>query len=551
MQRPKNIRRKAYIAKTLAKHGFGILVIQLGLGKLVPFHWGIMGHPRRKEPYSAAEHLRMAFEELGATFIKLGQILSTRPDLLPEEYIQELSKLQDKIPPCPFSEIKRQIENELGERLENIFLEFEETPIASASIGQVHKAVLKDGRKVAVKVQKPGVEKQIREDLEIIGEIVEQVSGRVEIARRIDIASFYDEFSYIIRGELDYIREARNAETFRENFKEDGDVYIPEVYWEFTTRKVLTMEYVEGIKIDDVEELKKRGYSLRSIAGKGVDIFMRMIFRDGFFHGDPHPGNFFVREDGSIALLDFGMVGIIDKVTRLNLLQLINGVVKRDSSLMMDALLDLGVVGFTGKEYLLKKELEILFSYYTSLSIKEIRISEVINEIFRLSYKYNIKLPSDLFLLMKTIAMAEGLGSKLDPDFRVIDVMGPYVDKYRRLVISPSFIKDEVERNMFLLIKSLMESVERLRRMMKRIETGKLEMSIKYEGETRFIEDLRKDLNRLSISILTLGFMIASSLIISAYRPELVKEEFVIYFVSALTLLFFVTVILKIWRSGG
>jgi len=262
MQRPRNIRRKAYIAKTLAKHGFGILVIQLGLGRLVPFHWGLMGHPRRKEPYSAAEHLRMAFEELGATFIKLGQILSTRPDLLPEEYIRELSKLQDKIPPCPFAEIKKQVEGELGDKL----------------------------------------------------------------------------FSYIIRGELDYIREGRNAETFRENFKEDKDVYIPKIYWEFTTKKVLTMEYVEGIKIDDVEELKRRGYSLRDIAKKGVDIFMRMIFRDGFFHGDPHPGNFFVREDGSIALLDFGMVGVIDKVTRLNLLQLINGVIKRDSSLMMDAL---------------------------------------------------------------------------------------------------------------------------------------------------------------------------------------------------------------------
>ncbi len=551
MQRPKNIKRKAYIAKILAKHGFGLLVIQLGLGRLVPFHWGILGHARREEPYSGAEHLRMAFEELGATFIKLGQILSTRPDILPEEYVNELTKLQDKIPPCPFERIKEQLESELGKKLGDIFEYFEKTPIASASIGQVHRAKLRNGRFVAVKIQKPGVEKQIKEDLEIIEEIVNQVSGHIEIARKIDIQSFYDEFAYIIRGELDYIREGRNAETFKENFRHDRDVFIPEILWEYTTKKVLTMEYVEGIKIDDVELLKRAGYLPKGIAIKGVDIFMRMIFRDGFFHGDPHPGNFFVRKDGSIALLDFGMVGVIDRMTRINLLQLISGVSRRDSSLIMDALLDLGVVGFSEREYLLKKELEIVFSYYTSLPIKDIKISEVINDIFRLSYRYSIRLPSDLFLLLKTIAMAEGLGSKLDPEFRIIDVINPYIRKYKRFVISPSFLKEEVERNMFLILKSAFESIEKTRRLLKKIDSGKLEMSIKYEGENRFIEDLRKDINRLSFSILTLGFMIASSLILSAYKPDLLKEESVFYLTLAVTGMFLVIIILKLWRSGG
>ena len=551
MQKPRNIKRKAYIAKVLAKHGFGLLVVQLGLGRLVPFHWGILGHTKRKEPYSGAEHLRMAFEELGATFIKLGQILSTRPDILSDEYIKELTKLQDKIPPCPFEKIKKQIEEELGRKINEVFEYFEEIPIASASIGQVHRAKLKDGKLVAVKVQKPGIERQIREDLEIIEEIVNQVSGRIEIARKVDIQSFFDEFAYIIRCELDYIREGRNAETFKENFREDKDVYIPEVLWEYTTKKVLTMEYVEGIKIDDVEILKKKGYQPKDVARKGVDIFMRMIFRDGFFHGDPHPGNFFVRTDGSIAILDFGMVGIIDRITRINLLQLISGISRGDSSLIMDALLDLGVVGFHEKENLLKKELEIVFSYYTSIPIKDIRIGEVVNDIFRLSYRYNIRLPSDLFLLLKTVAMAEGLGSKLDPDFRIVDVMDPYLRKYRRFMVSPSFLKEEGERNLFLVMKSMFESIEKTRRLLKKIESGRLEMSVKYEGESRFIEDIRKDINRLSFSILTLGFMIASSLIISAYKPDIIKEEYIFYTILLITGLFLTMVILKLWRSGS
>ncbi len=551
MQKPKNIKRKAYIAKVLAKHGFGLLVVQVGLGKLIPFHWGILGHAKRETPYSGAEHLRMAFEELGATFIKLGQILSTRPDILPEEYVNELAKLQDKIPPCPFEKIKGQVERELGKNIEELFDYFEETPIASASIGQVHRARLKSGELVAVKVQKPGVERQIKEDLEIMEEIIEHISGRVEIARKMDIRSFYDEFSYIIRSELDYIREGRNAETFKENFKDDGDIYIPKIFWDYTTRKVLTMEYIEGIKIDEVERLRKAGFSPKKIAEKGVDIFMRMILRDGFFHGDPHPGNFFVMDDGRIALLDFGMVGVIDRLTRINILQLITGISKRDSTLIMDALLDMGVIGFSEKEYLLKKELEIVFSYYTSLPIKDIKVSEVVNDIFRLSYRYNIKLPSDLFLLLKTIAMAEGLGTKLDPEFRVIDVMNPYIRKYRKFFASYSFWREELEKNIFLFVKSAFESLERTRKLLKKIESGKLEMSIKYEGESRFIEDLRRDINRLSFSILTLGFVIASSLILSAYRPDILKTDVVNYIILGVTGVLLIVVIMKLWRSGG
>jgi len=299
--------RKVYIAKVLTKHGFGLLLFKLGLGHLVPFHWGILGHKRRKERYMPEEHLRLAFEELGVTFIKLGQILSVRPDLLPDSYIQELSKLQDKVPPVDSESIRKVIEEEFGRPCEAIFDYFEDEPLASASIGQVHRARLKTGEKVVLKVQKPYVESQVEEDLAILEELA-QTAMKTELGQIWDIQAIFEEFSYTIKNELDYTREGRNCDTFRKNFSKDTDVYIPKVYWEYTTKRVLCLEEIEGIKISDREALEKGGFSLKDIARKGAGIYLKMIFRDGFFHADPHPGNFLVMKDGRIGLLDYGMV---------------------------------------------------------------------------------------------------------------------------------------------------------------------------------------------------------------------------------------------------
>ncbi len=550
MFKPRNIRRKAEISKILAKHGFGLIVDFAGLGKFIPFHWGLFGHRKRDIPYTAPEHLRMVFEELGPTFIKLGQILSTRPDLLPEEYTYELTKLQDRIPPCPADEIKAVIEEELGRQIGEIFRSFEETPLASASIGQVHRAVLKDGTPVVVKVQKPGVEKRIREDLEILEEVVQRLKDHWEPAKKWNLEGLLEEFSYTLRNELDYIREGRNAETFRKNFLKDKNLYIPEVFWDYTTQKVLVMEEIKGVKISDIEGIRSYGLDPSEIARKGAEIYMHMFFRDGFFHGDPHPGNFIILADGRIALLDFGMVGVMDDLMRMNFVQLMYGIVKGDMSLVMDALRDLGIQGDPKKETMLRKELELLFSYYLLQPVSELRLSKVVNETFRIVHRYNISLPSDLFLLMKTIGMAEGLLSSLDPGFRMITVIEPYIKRSRRLMLSTKFLRAQAEKNLILLTKMLIESTERTKRFIRLLEAGKVEFSIKYEGESRIIKDMRRDINRLSLSILLVGLMVAMALIVSAYKPEFFKAESFLILSGILSLLFAGGILFKIIREG-
>ncbi len=547
---PKNVKRKAQIAKILAKHGFGFVVEKVGLGKFVPFHWGILGHPKRKEPYSAPEHLRMAFEELGPTFIKLGQILSTRPDLIPEEYIREFSKLQDRIPPCPTEKIVEVVERELRKPIGEIFRYFEEKPLASASIGQVHRAILKNGRRVVVKVQKPGAEKQIKQDLEILEELVKRVSSHWEIARQWDIEGLFEEFAYVLRNELDYEREGRNAETFRKNFLKDETVYVPEVFWEYTTSKILVLEELEGVKFTETDRIRSMGYDPKELAKRGAYMYLNMFFRDGIFHGDPHPGNFFVLKDGRIGLIDFGMVGVLDDMMRINLIQLIYGITKNDMSLVMDALYDLGMRGGIKHERMLRKEFEVLFSYYFLKPMGEMRLSKIVNEIFRLTYRYRISLPSDLFLLLKTMGMAEGLLTRLDPDFRMINVAGPYVSRSRRMMISAKFIARQSEKNLMMLSKMLLQFPERMKRFATMLESGKVEFSVKYEGEKRFVNDLRKDINRLTISILTLAFIISMALIVSAYKPSFFKVEYFLIFVGVVVILLFGGLMAKIFKEG-
>ena len=548
---PRNVRRKAQIAKILAKHGFGFFVEKIGLGRFVPFHWGILGHTKREQRYSAPEHLRMAFEELGPTFIKLGQILSTRPDLIPAEYIEEFAKLQDRIPPCPTEKILEVIERELRRPAEDIFLEFEKKPVASASIGQVHRARLKDGRWVVVKVQKPGVEKQIKQDLEILEELVKRVQLYWEGAQHLDLEGLYEEFAYTLRNELDYEREGRNAETFRKNFINDRDVYVPQVFWEYTTSKVLVMEELEGIKFTELERIKALGFNPKEIAQKGARMYMDMFFRDGFFHGDPHPGNFFILKDGRIGIVDFGMVGVLDDMMRINLLQLLYGVTSNEMKLVMDALYDLGIRGEFRRENMLRKELEVLFSYYFFRPLSEVKLSKIVEEIFRLIYRYRISLPSDLFLLLKTIGMGEGLLMRLDPEFRMINAVKPYVVKRRRLMLSPRFLAKQAERNLLLTSKLLIQSPEKIKRLTSMLEAGKVEFSIKYEGEKRLVSDLRKDINRLTLSILTLGFIVAMALVISAYKPEFFRVEYFLLMTGGVALLFFTGLIFKVFREGA
>ncbi|MGW9345942.1 ABC1 kinase family protein, partial [Streptomyces albidoflavus] len=303
-----NLGRYQEIADTLARHGLGFLAGATGVGRWIPAGRRDDGRRLTSPTHTVAVRVRLALEELGPTFVKLGQLLSTRPDLLPPAYIIELSKLQDAAPPVPAEDIREAIERELGAGPEGVFATFDSEPLASASIGQVHAATLQDGASVVVKVRRPDAVRQVHEDLEILNNLADRAARVWEPARTYDVRGIVQEFSRTLRRELDYLREGENADRFAAHFDGQPDVLIPRVFWDRTTSRVLTLERMTGIKINDLAALDAAGIDRAVLAQTGADIMLRMIFEHRFFHADPHPGNLFVQPDGSIALIDFGMV---------------------------------------------------------------------------------------------------------------------------------------------------------------------------------------------------------------------------------------------------
>jgi ubiquinone biosynthesis protein len=336
--------RYRQIAETLSRHGLGYLVGVLGLERRVPFHRGLLGHEPREEPYTQPEHLRLALEQLGATFVKLGQILSTRSDLLDSAYQVELAKLQDAAPPVPGEAIRELVTRELGRDPAIAFASFEIVPLAAASIGQAHAATLHDGTEVVVKVRRPGVVEQVEEDLEILRNLAAHASRRWQAAADYDIVGLADEFAQTLRAELDYLREGRNAERFAANFAQDDEVHIPRVFWDTTTTRVLTLERIRGVKVDDTEALDEAGIDRRALAELATRVTAQMVFEDGFFHADPHPGNFFVESHGQLGIIDFGMVGEVDERLRDQLGALLVALARTDTDPITDAVLALSTV---------------------------------------------------------------------------------------------------------------------------------------------------------------------------------------------------------------
>lgn len=361
--------RYEQVGEVLARHGLGFLAEVMGVGR-----W--FGNQRapgayRRDRTTTPVRVRLALEDLGPTFIKLGQLLSTRSDLLPPPYLTELSKLQDAAPAVPPAEILDTIRAELGAGVEELFADFDVIPLASASIGQAHAGHLHDGTPVVVKVRRPGVVAQIEEDLEIVQSLARQASRRWERARGYDLEGIAQDFAITLRAELDYLQEGRNAERFARNFSADPDVLIPRVIWERTTSRVLTLERMKGIKINDVEHLDAAGIDRTTVARRGADMVLTMIFHDGFFHADPHPGNLFVAPDGSIALIDFGMVGEVNEQLKEELADFLIGFTQESPSLLASALYALSVTKDVENRPQLEQSLAGWVSQYAGRPLSE------------------------------------------------------------------------------------------------------------------------------------------------------------------------------------
>lgn len=425
------------IAEVLARHGLGFLAGATGLDRFVPFHRGALGHERRPEPYSTPEHLRLALEELGATFIKLGQVLSTRPDLLPPEYGRELAQLQDAVPPVPWEKVSEVIRRELGADARELFAAIDPRPLAAASIGQAHAATLHDGTEVVVKVRRPDVVALVEEDLDILQNLAARADRDWPAARDYDLPGIAREFAATLRGELDYLREGRNAERFARDFAGSG-VVLPRVFWDTSTSRVLTLERVRGIKINDLDALDGAGIDRKRLARRGADIVLTMIFANGFFHADPHPGNMFVQPDGRIALLDFGMVGEVDERLHDQLGGFLIAFTRGDADGLAAALIDVSLSrGLVDREAL-RASLESFVASYHGRPLGEISMGALITQLLTLLRAHHLQLPATMAAILKVLLMAEGTGVLLDPDFDLIEALTPHAQRLLQERWSPA-----------------------------------------------------------------------------------------------------------------
>ena len=385
----KGVRMKE-VAAVLFKHGFFWAAEAMELTRFFP-------RKLREQVVAADEYqlplpvrLRRVIEELGPTYVKGGQIISTRPDLIPPDIIKELSKLQDEVPPFEYERVQERIESELGRPMDQVFRSFARAPIASASIGQVHEAVLRDGREVVVKVQRPEIEQVIKIDTEIMRDLAVKVENRFEEARLYNLVERVEEFTKTIKQELNYTIEGRNADRFRLAFEDDDTIYIPEVYWDYTTEKVLTMEYILGIKIKDKEKLIARGYDLSYLCEVIGNAYIKMILIDGFFHGDPHFGNIFVMEGQVVALIDFGMVGIVDPIMKRNMAKYFISLVNQDAVSLVEVLNEIAEIDPSTDQNALVREVGRMMQKYSNITLGQIKLEDLVMELFNIGMKYKV-----------------------------------------------------------------------------------------------------------------------------------------------------------------
>jgi len=507
---PKSLGRISEIAQVAVRHGFGYFFHRNRLSDLLPGN----GKPGLEQlPSERGRHLRELLDELGPTFVKFGQLLSMRPDVLPPDIIAELRGLQDDVSPFPYEEAAEMVRLELGQPIERAFLDFDPVPLAAASIGQVHRATLPNGRDVVVKVQRPGAQRQIEADLNLMYQAARLAKERVRALDFIDAEGLVDEFSRSIRQELDYRLEARNAEAFRKNFAGHPHVRIPRVYWSYTRPRVLTLEFLDGTQLADLEVLgwtHEQRYRLAEIL---TEAWMTMIFRHGFFHGDPHPANVLVFSPDRIGLVDFGLAGRltdedVSKATRLFI-----DVANENIDALPKRLGELGVRYPKEREEEFTAELRDLFYRYYGASLAEIDPQQVIREVFAMIYRMNLRLPTRFVLLDKAVATLGSVGIELSPEFNVFEVAKPYARSLMLGRYTPARVASRARRESINLARVARELPYQLHDTLEQVRDGQIEVGFVHKGLDEFMGKLDVAFNRLVIALVVASGLIGSSML--------------------------------------
>jgi len=539
--------RLSEIARVAARHGFGYLFETRRGRRPWRTHEVELG-----EHSARGQHLRELLDELGPTFVKFGQLLSMRPDLVPPDIVLELRALQDDVHPFRLAEVEATLERELGLSVEQLFLEFEETPVAAASIGQVHRAVLPNGSRAAVKVQRPHAPRQIEADLQLLYQAARLVRQHVKALRFIDTVAIVDEFARSIRQELDYRAEARNADRFGRDFAFHPSVRIPRVYWGYSGARVLTLEYLDGVQVADLDPAARALQDQRRLAYLIADTWMTMIFRHGFFHGDPHPANVLLLDEGRIGLVDFGQAGKLSAQDLSKLTALFIDATRENVGALPRRLADLGVHYPPGKEQEFVAELREVYDRYYGTRLAEIDPLQVIREAFALIYRMNLRLPARFVLLDKAIATLGSLGVELYPGFNVFEVARPYARDLMLERFTPRRLASRARQEARGLGAVLAEAPYQLSDVLEELRDGRVEIGYRHEG----LEDLthRLDLvfNRLTLAVIGAGGVIGSALIgvLADTGPKVLGLHVVSIFGFSLSAILGVWITWAVVRSG-
>ncbi|WP_034552185.1 ABC1 kinase family protein [Carnobacterium funditum] len=501
---------------------------------------------RNKDQKQDAVNLRKAFEDLGSSFVKIGQIISTRPDLLSQDYIDELSKLQDHVPPFPFADIQRIFKEEFGEAMEAVFEEIEETALASASIAQVHRARMKNGDEVIVKVQRPDIEENLLRDIHLFSRILSMAPGTIK-----DLVSDPDlalkEIEKATRIELDFRNEATALLKFKVLNKEIEVVGAPNLVSEYVSKRVLVEEYIEGIKILDLAKLSKEGYIKEDIAEKLIVSFFSQVFKDGYFHGDPHPGNILIR-DKKIVFIDFGIMGELAVGNKKSLIKLLKAIVFNDVDMVMNILLKMGVTKERVNQYEFYEDLNYFFDTYLTASYQQINMSTLFSDILEVTKKHRIMIPNDFTMLVKSLSMLEGILAELDPEINVLKVANLYMQSSDELSLYDSFSKDKWLISSYQLSKDMLGLPTQLRQLLNNANSGRAKVHIDLvDGDNKW-KGLNKMVNRLVFALIIAALILSSAIIVAMATNSGVSIIGVVIFLGAG--LMGIWLLISIIRSG-
>ena len=517
----RHLNRYRQILAVFFKYGFGDLVEVLKIEQYLEVGLQMISRKRREqvERLTRSERVRMAMEELGPTFVKLGQILSTRPDLIPVEFVREFSKLQDHVPAFAYEEVRQIVEGELGGAIEDVFEAFQETPLAAASIGQAHRARLKDGEDVVVKVQRPGIRKTIEVDLEIMLHLASLMERHLEEGEFHRPASIVDEFARAIEKEIDYTIEASHIERFARQFQDDMSVYVPKVFREASTGRVLTMEYVDGIKASEVDRIDQEGLDRKILTARGADLILKQIFEHGFFHADPHPGNIFFLPDNVICYLDYGMMGRIDRQTQEDFADLVYGFSRRDESKTTHALLKLAQYDEQPDLGILERDVADFMGQHLYKPLKDLEMGKLLQQLLELIAHHRLHIPQNLFLMLKALTTVEGVGLSLDPDFDMMERTTPFIKHVRTARMHPKRLAGDMLESGADLLRLLQVIPGELREIMKQLKQGKAKIEFEHRGLEPMLATHDQISNRIAFSIIIAALLIGSALIVLSKTP--------------------------------